>query len=157
MVIYIDKNILKIVRTNSDNPDFKELVKLLDAELAERDGADHPFYAQYNKIDKIKFAVVAYENGKPVSCGAIKEFSNDTMEIKRMYTLPESRGRGIAAKVLSDLENWTKELSFERCILETGKKQPEAIALYKKNGYKLIPNYGQYAEVENSLCFKKEL
>jgi GNAT superfamily N-acetyltransferase len=79
------------------------------------------------------------------------------MEIKRMYTLPESRGRGIAAKVLSDLENWTKELSFERCILETGKKQPEAIALYKKNGYKLIPNYGQYAEVENSLCFKKEL
>jgi len=157
MVIYIDKNILKIVRTNSDNPDFKELVKLLDAELAERDGADHPFYAQYNKIDKIKFAVVAYENGKPVSCGAIKEYSNDTMEIKRMYTLPESRGRGIAVKVLSDLENWTKELSFERCILETGKKQPEAIALYKKNGYKLIPNYGQYAEVENSLCFKKEL
>jgi len=156
MVIYIDKNILKIVRTNSDNPDFKELVKLLDAELAERDGADHPFYAQYNKIDKIKFAVVAYENGKPVSCGAIKEYSNDTMEIKRMYTLPESRGRGIAAKVLSDLENWTKELSFKKCILETGKKQPEAIALYKKNGYKLIPNYGQYAEVENSLCFKKE-
>jgi GNAT superfamily N-acetyltransferase len=148
---------IKIVRTSSDNPDFKELVKLLDAELAERDGADHPFYAQYNKIDKIKFAVVAYENGKPVSCGAIKEYSNDTMEIKRMYTLPESRGRGIAAKVLSDLENWTKELSFERCILETGKKQPEAIALYKKNGYKLIPNYGQYAEVENSLCFKKEL
>jgi GNAT superfamily N-acetyltransferase len=157
MVIYIDKNILKIVRTSSDNPDFKELVKLLDAELAERDGADHPFYAQYNKIDKIKFAVVAYENGKPVSCGAIKEYSNDTMEIKRMYTLPESRGRGIAAKVLSDLENWTKELSFKKCILETGKKQPEAIALYKKNGYKLIPNYGQYAEVENSLCFKKEL
>lgn len=157
MVIYIDKNILKIVRTCSDNPDFKELVKLLDAELAERDGADHPFYAQYNKIDKIKFAVVAYENGEPVSCGAIKEYSNDTMEIKRMYTLPESRGRGIAVKVLSDLENWTKELSFERCILETGKKQPEAIALYKKNGYKLIPNYGQYAEVENSLCFKKEL
>ena len=138
---------IKIVRTSSDNPDFKKLVNLLDAELAERDGADHPFYAQYNKIDKIKFAVVAYENGKPVSCGAIKEYSNDTMEIKRMYTLPESRGRGIAAKVLSDLENWTKELSFERCILETGKKQPEAIALYKKNGYKLIPNYGQYAEV----------
>jgi GNAT superfamily N-acetyltransferase len=157
MVIYIDKNILKIVRTSSDNPDFKELVKLLDAELAERDGADHPFYAQYNKIDKIKFAVVAYENGKPVSCGAIKEYSNDTMEIKRMYTLPESRGRGIAAKVLSDLENWTKELSFKKCILETGKKQPEAIGLYKKNGYKLIPNYGQYVEVENSLCFKKEL
>jgi len=49
------------------------------------------------------------------------------------------------------------ELGYEKCILETGKKQPEAIALYKKNGYKLIPNYGQYAEVENSVCFEKEM
>jgi len=53
------------------------------------------------------------------------------------------------------LERWAAELSYEKCILETGKKQPEAIALYKKNGYKLIPNYGQYAEIENSLCFEK--
>jgi len=148
---------LKIIRTNSDNPDFISLVKLLDAELATRDGEDHPFYAQFNKIDKIKYAVVAYENGKPVSCGAIKEYSPDTMEIKRMYTLPESRGKGIATKVLIELEKWVTELSYKKCILETGKKQPEAIALYKKNGYKVIPNYGQYAEVENSLCFEKEI
>jgi len=148
---------LKIIRTNSDNPDFISLVKLLDEELAKRDGEDHPFYAQFNKIDKIKYAVVAYENGKPVSCGAIKEYSPDTMEIKRMYTLPESRGKGIATKVLIELEKWANELFYEKCILETGKKQPEAIALYKKNGYKLIPNYGQYAEVENSLCFEKEI
>jgi len=148
---------IDIIRTNSDNPDFISLVKLLDAELAERDGEDHPFYAQYNKIDKIKYAVVAYENGKPVSCGAIKEYSPDTMEVKRMYTLPESRGKGIATKILIELEKWTKELGYEKCILETGKKQPEAIALYKKNGYKLIPNYGQYAEVENSVCFEKEM
>ncbi|OGU27715.1 MAG: GNAT family N-acetyltransferase [Ignavibacteria bacterium GWA2_35_9] len=148
---------IKIIRTNSDNPDFISLVKLLDAELAERDGADHPFYAQFNKIDKIKYTVVAYENGKPVSCGAIKEYSPDTMEVKRMYTLPESRGKGIATQVLIELEKWTVELGYEKCILETGKKQPEAIALYKKNGYKLIPNYGQYAEVENSVCFEKEM
>jgi len=148
---------IDIIRTNSDNPDFISLVKLLDAELAERDGEDHPFYAQYNKIDKIKYAVVAYENGKPVSCGAIKEYSPDTMEVKRMYTLPESRGKGIATKILIELEKWTKELGYEKCILETGKKQPEAIALYKKNGYKLIPNYGQYAGVDNSVCFEKEM
>jgi len=148
---------IKILRTNSDNSDFISLVKLLDAELAERDGSDHTFYAQFNKIGKIKYAVVAYENDKPVSCGAIKEYSPDTMEIKRMYTLPESRGKGIATKVLIELEKWANELFYEKCILETGKKQPEAIALYKKNGYKLIPNYGQYAEVENSLCFEKEV
>jgi len=74
-----------------------------------------------------------------------------------MYTLPENRGKGIATKVLSELELWATELSSEKCILETGKKQPEAIELYKKNGYKQIPNYGQYAEIENSICFEKNL
>ena len=146
---------IKIVRTNSDDQDFIDLVKNLDADLAERDGNDHSFYARFNKIDKIKFVVVAYENSKPMGCGAIKEYASNTMEIKRMYTSPESRGKGIATKVLTELEIWATELSYEKCILETGKKQPEAIGLYKKNGYKLIPNYGQYAEIENSLCFEK--
>jgi len=146
---------IKIIRTNSDDQDFIDLVKNLDAELAERDGNDHPFYAQFNKIDNIKYVVVAYENSKPMGCGAIKEYASNTMEIKRMYTSPESRGKGIATKVLTELEIWATELSYEKCILETGKKQPEAIGLYKKNGYKLIPNYGQYAEIENSLCFEK--
>jgi putative acetyltransferase len=148
---------VSLTRTTSDNKDFISLVKLLDAELAERDGEDHPFYAQFNKIDDIKYTVVAYENEKPVSCGAIKEYNPNTMEIKRMYTLPEFRGKGIATKVLIELEKWVNELGYEKCILETGEKQPEAIALYKKNGYKLIPNFGQYAEVENSVCFEKEM
>jgi putative acetyltransferase len=146
---------IKIIRTNSDDQDFIDLVKNLDADLAERDGNDHSFYAQFNKIDKIKYVVVAYEDSKPMGCGAIKEYVPNTMEIKRMYTSPESRGKGIATEVLTELEIWATELSYEKCILETGKKQPEAIGLYKKNGYKLIPNYGQYAEIENSLCFEK--
>jgi GNAT superfamily N-acetyltransferase len=148
---------IRIIRTNSDNRDFIQLVKHLDADLAERDGKDHSFYAQFNKIDKIKYVVVAYENDRPVGCGAIKEYAPNTMEIKRMYTSPESRGKGIASKVLGELEVWASELSYEKCILETGKKQPEAIGLYKKNGYKIIPNYGQYAEIENSLCFEKQI
>ncbi len=148
---------IRITRTNSDNQDFIRLVRHLDADLATRDGEDHSFYAQFNKIDKIKYVVVAYENDQPVGCGAIKEYAPDTMEIKRMYTAPESRGKGIASKVLHELEAWASELSYEKCILETGKKQPEAIGLYKKNGYKIIPNYGQYAEIENSLCFEKQI
>ena len=123
---------IKIVRADSDNKDFVDLVKHLDAELAERDGKDHSFYAQYNKIDKIRHVVVAYENNAPVSCGAIKEFNPQMMEVKRMYTLPHSRGKGIATKILIELEKWASELTYKKCILETGKKQPEAIALYKK-------------------------
>lgn len=148
---------IRITRTNSENRDFIQLVKHLDADLAERDGEDHSFYAQFNKIDKIKHVVVAYDDDQPVSCGAIKEYAPAIVEVKRMYTAPESRGKGVASKVLQELETWAAELSYEKCILETGKKQPEAIGLYKKNGYKIIPNYGQYAEVENSVCFEKQI
>lgn len=148
---------IKLVRTDSDNRDFKALVQLLDADLATRDGKDHSFYAQFNAIDTIKFVVVVYEHDKPVGCGAIKEYDARTMEIKRMYVAPESRKNGIATTILSELEMWTREFSSTKCILETGKRQPEAIRLYEKNGYRLIPNYGQYAGVENSLCFEKEI
>ncbi len=146
-----------ITRTDSTNRDFIELVRNLDADLAKRDGAEHSFYAQFNKIDAIKYVVVAYEDDKPVACGAIKEFSPNTMEVKRMYTSPGSRGKGIGSRVLMELERWAAELAYERCILETGKKQPEAISLYKKNGYSIIPNYGQYAGIENSVCFEKRI
>lgn len=146
---------IRIVRTNSENQDFIELVRHLDADLAERDGKDHSFYAQFNRIDAIKYVVVAYEEGQPVGCGAIKEYAPNVTEIKRMYTSPERRGKGIGSRVLRELETWAAELSYEKCILETGKKQPEAIGLYKKNGYQVIPNYGQYVGVENSVCFEK--
>ena len=148
---------INIIRTSSDNHDFIELVRLLDADLAIRDGDKHTFYDQFNKIDNIRYVVVAYENNKPVGCGAIKEYKPDSMEVKRMYVLPEHRKKGIASKILDELEIWASELSYSKCILETGKGQPEAIKLYKKNGYTLIPNYGQYAGVENSLCFEKGL
>jgi GNAT superfamily N-acetyltransferase len=144
-------------RTDSDDPDFIELVKYLDADLARRDGEEHSFYSQYNKIDKIRHVVVAHENDQPIGCGAIKEFAPGIMEVKRMYTNPDCRGKGIATRILSELEKWATELSCEKCILETGKRQEEAVALYQKNGYNLIPNYGQYAGIENSLCFEKKL
>jgi GNAT superfamily N-acetyltransferase len=101
--------------------------------------------------------VVAYEDMQAVGCGAIKEFAPGVMEVKRMYTLPAYRGKGIAAKVLGALEGWAAELGCEKCVLETGKRQPEAIALYEKSGYQMIPNYGQYVGVENSVCFEKKV
>lgn len=144
-------------RTTSDDPDFVTLVRLLDAELNVIDGAEHAFYAQFNKIDKIKHVVVAYEDNTLVACGAIKTFDENTMEVKRMYTSEGCRGNGIASKVLIELEIWARELNYEKCVLETGVRQPDAIRLYGKNGYCSIPNYGQYINVENSRCFEKRL
>ena len=149
--------LVRIEKTGAENPDFLQLVKQLDADLAERDGREHLFYDQYNKIDGIKYVVVAYEMEQPVGCGAIKTYSPNTMEVKRMFVVPQSRQQGVAGFILSALENWAAALSCERCLLETGKNQPEAIKLYLKNGYKKISNYGQYANVENSICFEKEV
>jgi putative acetyltransferase len=144
-------------RTDSDDPDFIQLVKLLDQYLATRDGEDHAFYSQFNKIDKIRHAMVAYDDGKPVACGALKESEPGSMEVKRMFTTPESRGRGAASLILQELETWAREIGYTKCVLETGKRQPEAIALYTKAGYAITDNYGQYKGVENSVCFAKEL
>ena len=148
---------LKLIRTDSTHPDFIELVKQLDAYLAELDGEEHAFYNKLNVITHIKQAVVVYENDKPLGCGAIRNFGTDSMEVKRMYTLPEMRGKGVAQMVLAELEKWAAELGYKKCILETGKRQPEAIRLYEKSGYKTIPNYGEYLNIENSVCFEKEL
>jgi len=147
----------KTLRTDDENTDFIELLKYLDADLAGRDGDAHSFYAQFNKLDNIKHVVVAYEDAIPIGCGSIKHYDDQVMEIKRMYTSPQGRGKGIASMVLSELEKWATELSYEQCILETGVKYPEAIGLYKKNGYVLIPNYGQYANSADSRCFWKLL
>jgi len=146
-----------LVRTNSDNTDFRELVALLDQELQIRDGDEHSFYAQFNRVDKIRHVVVAYEDGEAIGCGAVKEYGEGVAEIKRMFVRAERRGRGLAKSVLSELETWASELNFSECILETGLKQPEAIRLYQKSGYETIPNYGQYSGVENSVCMKKSI
>jgi GNAT superfamily N-acetyltransferase len=146
-----------LLRTDSANTDFQQLVALLDADLRVRDGEDHAFYAQYNKSDAIKHVVVAYADEQPVGCGAIKYYEDGTMEVKRMYTSEGSRGKGIASVILTELETWAAQLGYSKCILETGLQQPEAIALYKKCNYSIIPNYGQYAGVENSVCFEKQL
>lgn len=148
---------LNIERTNSSNPNFIRLVKLLDADLAIRDGEDHAFYDQFNKIDNLQYVVVCYEADTAVGCGAIKPYNPRTMEIKRMFTLPDQRGKGIASKLLSELEKWALELGYTECVLETGIKQHEAIGLYHKNNYQRIPNYGQYANVDTSQCFSKKL
>lgn len=146
-----------IKRTNSDNLDFQNLVIELDKDLAIKNGETNHFFTQYNKIDLIQNVVVVYEDNKAVGCGAMKKYENGVMEVKRMFVPIENRGKGIAGKILTELQIWAKELGYEKCILETGDKMIEAIGLYKKNNFKIIPNYGQYANIEDSVCFEKEI
>lgn len=144
-------------RTNSNNQDFIDLLVLLDAYLAIKDGEDHAFYDQYNKVDSIKEVIVIYDNKEAVACGAIKKMDADRVEVKRMFTKENQRGKGLASQILKELEAWAKELQYKKVVLETGKRQVDAVQLYLKNDYQLIPNYEPYIGVENSVCFEKSL
>lgn len=148
---------ITLKRTNSENIDFINLIQELDKVLHEINGDEQEFFTQFNKIDMIKHVVTAYENDIPIGCGAIKEYSSDTMEVKRMFVDKKSQGKGTASKILKELELWTKELGYKKCILETGIKQTRAIALYKRNSFEIIENYGQYKHIKDSVCFQKNL
>lgn len=138
------------------HPDFIALTQALDNELNDRYGKAQVAYITHNKIDPIPTAMVAYKDDTPVACGCFKELDTG-VEIKRMFVTPEFRGQGLAAELLKALETWARELGHPHACLETGKKQPEAIRLYQKAGYTLIPNYGPYKGMDNSVCMKKEL
>ncbi|OCA77653.1 GNAT family acetyltransferase [Chryseobacterium contaminans] len=148
---------MTIQRTDSNSSDFKELVKSLDANLAEHNGDDDAFFAQFNKIDMIKNCIVAYIDQTPAACGAFKELTEDTVEIKRMFTNPEFRKRGLGSSIVKELENWAKELGYQKAVLETSKDLTNAISVYEKSGFQRIPNYGQYIGVDSSVCFEKYL
>ncbi|MEO8587828.1 MAG: GNAT family N-acetyltransferase [Flavobacteriales bacterium] len=152
-----ERGTYRLIRTDPSDPSFRELVTELDKDLAIRDGKDHAFFAQFNGLDHIKHVVIVLEGTIPMGCGAIKVYSDEAMEIKRMFVPPAHRQKGIASLVLRELECWALELGYRRCVLETGQKQPEAIALYTERGYSVIPNYGQYIGVESSVCFEKRL
>jgi putative acetyltransferase len=148
---------IQTLRTDWTHPHFKALTALLDEEMSVIDGEEHSFYAQFDKIDNIKYAIVAYADGEPAGCGSIKHFSGDSAEVKRMFVHTSHRRLGIAARVVAELEAWAKELGYKYSVLETGKRMPHALALYTRMGYEVIPNYGQYVGVDNSICFRKNL
>lgn len=148
---------IKFTKTDNTNQDFQNLVKELDAYLKVTDGDDHDFYNQFNGLEKIKHALVVYKGDQAIGCGAFREFDASTVEIKRMYLQQKHRGSGLASEILTSLENWAKEQGYKRCILETGDRQVEAVKFYHKSGYIRIPNYGQYAQMDNSNCFEKNI
>jgi putative acetyltransferase len=148
---------LKFFRTNSSNPHFQLLIQALDEDLYKRNGEGQLIYRQYNQVDHINHVVVIYIGNAPVGCGCYKKFDSETVEMKRMFVLPEMRGKKLAAQLLHELEKWAVEEGYTKAVLETGLRQVEAIRLYTVAGYVLTENYGQYIGMEDSICYRKEL
>ena len=147
---------MKIIRTTYLNPAFIELVAQLNEDLAHRDGKDHPL-SQFNEITHLKHVMVLYLENKAVGCGAIARYDLSATEIKRMYVTPAHRGQQLGENILSELENWTKELGLSKCILFMGVNQPEAMKLYLRNNFSVIENYGKLKNIPDSICLAKTL
>ncbi|MCD8544330.1 MAG: GNAT family N-acetyltransferase [Sulfurospirillum cavolei] len=144
-------------QTSNAHEDFRALTRALDAELNARYGAMQAAYDRHNVIDPIETALVGYESSTPMACGCFKIIDAQTVEIKRMFVMPAYRRRGFSSRILAELESWACTLGYQRARLETGKSQPEAIALYRKCGYEVVENFPPYVGMDDSVCMQKSL
>lgn len=145
--------------TDGEDPDFVMLCGRLDCSLDELVGRkfQRSQYDQYNQRDSIHDVIVAYQKGVPVASGAFKMYDEDHAELKRIYTEPSVRNIGLGSELVRRLEAKAKIMGYKWCILETGKPLEAACHVYKKAGYKIIPNYGQYADMPHSICMERKI
>ena len=147
------------VRTDGKNEDFIENCRLLDIDLDRRVGKqiEREKYEKFNQLNEIREAILVYDNGKLVGGGAIRRYDDETVELKRVFVHNEYQGQGIGSTLVSLLIEWAAELGYRRMILETGELLAESCAVYRKLGFAVIPNYGPYADMPESLCMAREI
>lgn len=145
--------------TDGCNQDFITLCHELDEFLNELAGGEEKrsHYIPYNKLDDIHDVIVLYDDNIPVGCASFKHFENTTAEVKRVFIRSEYRGRGISKRIMELLEKKAKDKGYNKFILESGEPLINAMRLYRKIGYYVIPNFGQYKELVNSICLEKIL
>jgi GNAT superfamily N-acetyltransferase len=154
---------ITIRREDLLSPVANKLILTLNAELTERypeDGANF-FNLDADEVSEGRGGFfVAYQNGNPIGCGAVRRVEPHVAEIKRMYVSPSARGLGVGRQILDVLEAEARKLGVRRIVLETGPRQPEAIALYTHAGFERIPLFGDYLNTPHpdlSVCMAKDL
>jgi GNAT superfamily N-acetyltransferase len=141
-----------------DGPSAEWLIAQLQQEYVVRYGGPDT-----TPVEPAEFAqprgrfVVGYLDVEPVAMGGIRLIDDDTAEIKRMFVAPSWRGRGLSRLVLAGLEGLAVDMGATRVVLETGLRQPEAMALYASAGYQRIPGFGHYRDEPLSASFGKTL
>ena len=149
---------MRFVYTDGSSLDFMELCHELDDFLHElAGGEENPAeYILYNQLDDIHNVVVTYDD-IPVGSASFKKYDDECAEVKRVFVKEEYRNKGIANELMELLENAAREQGYRYLILESGAPLVAAMALYRKIGYKVIQNYGQYRDMPDSICMKKKL
>ncbi len=138
------------------------VVRALEAEL-QQEYVERYGGADEAPVDPAEFAppggvfVVGFADGEPVASGGFRRHSEQVAEIKRMYVVEDRRGVGYARRLLAELEARAAAVGYRRIVLETGLRQPEAIALYESSGYQPVEGIGFYADQALSRSFAKDL
>lgn len=150
---------MRFVDTDGSNQDFIRLCRELDAYLNELVGGEEnrAQYLPYNQLAGIHDVVLAYDGDRPVGGAGFQRYDAECAEVKRVYVRKEYRGQGISKEIMKKLEQKAKRKGFSFFVLESGEPLVEAMALYRKIGFQVIPNYGQYQDMPDSICMKKKL
>jgi ribosomal protein S18 acetylase RimI-like enzyme len=157
--------LVRIEIVGYEHPDAQRLIGEVQQEYVVRYGEEDS-----TPVDAAQFApphglfLLVYLEGRAVACGGWRvhdgdepDFEDGDTEIKRMYVAPDARGRGLARALLAELEHTAALAGRKRVVLETGQRQPEAIALYRSSGYREIAKFGVYRQDPDSVCFAKEI
>ena len=148
---------MKIILTDSTNEDYVSLTEQLDGELESIYGEMQKKYHPLNQSQSLNQVVLIYMRNRAVACGAYKELTEESAELKRIFVLPDVRGRGISKRIVQELEADAQKSGYREIYLETGSKQQTAVSLYQSCGYELTENYGPYVGDTNSICMKKTI
>lgn len=150
---------MEFLYTDGRNQDFIELCHLLDAYLNDLVGGEEnrTQYLRYNTLGDIHDVVLAFEDDNPIGCASFKFFERGIAEVKRVFIKKEYRGKGVSKQLMGLLEKRAKEKGFYKLVLESGAPLIEAMGLYYKMGYAVIENYGQYKDIDESICMLKIL
>ena len=114
-------------------------------------------FIPHNALDVIRNVLMVYSDGKPIASAAFKEYNLSSVEVKRVWVCREYRGRHISRAMMEMLERRAKEMGYTRAVLQTREQCVEAVSLYTKIGYSRIANYPPYDEMEQAVCYAKEL
>lgn len=144
---------------DGSNKDFILLSSMLDSYLNNLAGGEEnrAEYIPYNQPDDIECVVLVYNGDSPIGCVGFKRYDNESAEVKRVFIKNGYRGKGISRRLMNFLEDKAKEKGYRSLILETGEPLIEAMGLYSSIGYNVIPNYGQYVNMPDSICMMKKL
>lgn len=142
-----------------DNQDFTRLSIELDSFLNQAIGGEsiREKYKKFNNLNTMDYVVVAYDGKTPIGCGALRKYSPEEIEVKRVFLREEYRENNVGGMLLERLISKSKELGFQRMILETGDFLEASVRLYSRYGFERIANYGEYAEMEESVCMARPI